>query len=225
MSQSFEQTYVGLPIPNIDDQFFLEGYPKDVENRIFSIEPHKLALSIIEKYPVFNQIIQQDTYHWLENEAAELHLTRDEVIEFTHGISAGYSFVIGIMTNIRFFRSDYDNIWKFIKDATFNGGIPIINGRESEDIDSTNVIEQVNFEIVENDASSYIFEAVVFEELMNDEIEVIEDMLAMSYKYREDDPVVSHIHGFEHGVYSAIQMYMQAHQEQVISELEVRFKI
>jgi hypothetical protein len=229
MNENYANTDCGLPVPSDDELFELQSnylMNPDSEFNLF-----KTATEIIFKNPAISEIIREDIHHWQKYEAIE-RLDAEEIKEYSNGICSGYAFFIGATTLIGFIRSEHQNINDYLSDT--NNGIPILNINEREkkrinDVRKGNAIIEIldgNEDIEDSSdlafvhAGQYIFEAVRFEQLLNDEMDNIDEMLHNQYENDCDGRVISNIDGFKHGVANAIEMYMQIEEERIIERLE-----
>jgi len=237
---SFEQNHHGIPTPNELEFTLLAA--DTLESGL--VNPHELGANIIHKNPNLKKVLSKDIFHWIENIAKQMDMEQDEILEFAEGIDTGFSFFIGTITNIRFLRSGFKNVYEFI-DATSTSGdtIPLVGERELQRVESVRlgaaIIDPIvakgfvadSSDLASSHTTDYIINSKAFSELLEIEFNGIElalvDKIPRRFyddeglRYREIERLsVARISGFEHGVETAVEMYQQVAQEQIIAKLE-----
>jgi hypothetical protein len=237
---SFGNNFNGIPILNeLEFELLAADTPG---SRI--VNPHELGRRVIHENPNLKEVLSQDIFHWIEYYARQIDMEQDEISEFAEGIDAGYSFFIGVITNIRFLRSDYDDVYEFIR-LTLDSGdsIPLVGERELDRIEKVRlgvaVIDQDvkteyvgdSSDLASSHASVYLINSKAFRELLEIEFSGIEQAFVDKFprilyeneelRWHEIERLASaRITGFEHGIDTAVEMYLQVDQERLIVQLE-----
>lgn len=237
---SFEQNHNGIPIPN-EHEFALLAADSSDSGLVNSSE---LGSWVIHENPNLKEILHEDIFGWIGNQARQMNLEQDEVSEFAEGMDTGFTFFIGTITNIQFLRSGYQDVYEFIRANSDSGeSIPVVGERELQRIKKVRlgvaVIDTViqteyvgdSSDLASAHATAYLINSEAFRELLEIEFSGIEQVLAGKFprklyedaelRWNEIERLASaRITGFEHGVDAAVEMYLQVAEEQVIMKLE-----
>ena len=222
MSEIAELSYCSLPILSNEELLVLQADE--------AISYGIVGYHVMQRNPYFYDIIQHDIEQWYEHEAPKIG--DDELFEFIEGIEAGYKFFIGVVTTIKLMRRQHIETESFMEGALIVGTVPQIGPREVERIQLVRSgeaeidhciygLDAKSNELADRDASQYLYyQAFRLQILFNNELEDIEQTMGDAYGSADDERVIAHINGFEHGVANAIEMYLQAAEEAVIVSYE-----
>jgi hypothetical protein len=230
MIENVKANFCGLPIPDNEEAILLQ-VEQDATNPGEALGVDFLAFAIIQRNKNISLIIQQDIDQWNESIDGRMQSVQNAA-EFTSGIEAGYSFMIGLISAIRYMRGNYDSIKDFLSFGVENGDIPLIGRKEVSrirgvlsgeaiiDRGSHGEYAETSSDIAYYDAWDYVDESLVLDEMIQLEKNIIRNMLERNYKTEEKSCVDSHIDGFERGLQNAVELYLQVAEERVIEKIE-----
>jgi hypothetical protein len=229
MAEGTEQTYLGLPIPDFQESWFLELHQADMFGDDVSIPV--MANMLMVRNPMIGAIIKHDLNHWSQYEAGD-NMDPEEALEYMSGIEAGYEFFIGFVGVVRYMRSGQTNLQSFLDTVPLHEGVSDIGVKERDRIkavrsDKATIdvpahgADITSSDLALMDASDYLCEAVRLQDLMTQETVRLEAIVTQDdHSGQAKRLAQSHVKGFKHGVANAIELYIQSREQKLIARLQ-----
>jgi len=231
MAEKIKESFCGLPIPDNEEALLIA-----VESNFYkpgeALGTDLLAFAILQRGKYLNIAIQRDIDQWMSSIDASMQ-SIETAQEFTSGIEAGYSFIIGAVSAFRYMRGNYDSMKDFLRNGPERGDIPllgrkeidrlysILNGDAIIDRFSHGDYAETSADIAFFDAWDYINESLVLEEMIKQEKKNINSMLRVNYREKKEQAFIdAHLQGFDRGLQNCIELYLQVEEEKVIQKIE-----
>lgn len=230
MFENTKENFCSLPIPNNEEALLLQ-VEQDTLNPGEAPGVDFLAFAIIQRNKNISLVIRLDIDQWVDSIDGRM-LSEQNAAEFTAGIESGYSFMIGLISAIRYMRGNYESIKDFLSCGAENGDIPllgkkevnrisqVLNGQAPVDKGSHGEYVETSADIAYFDAWDYVDESLVLDEMIRLEKNIIRNMLDKNYGPEEKGCIDSHIDGFERGIQNAVELYLQVAEEKVIEKID-----
>ncbi|GAC1390465.1 MAG: hypothetical protein NVSMB46_00170 [Candidatus Saccharimonadales bacterium] len=219
-----ERYLYGLPIPNEfeGDMLSIKNGPRTID------EQENDSISYIFNQilcccPELKSLIMSDMH---ESASRYQFLSEDEQTEFYVGIWDGYGFLIGNVEFLYFLRSPDSNIQQYMENGiTELGTVPMLTKNEQARIQLVRngkallglqeKLVKSSAELAAIDAKDYLFEAVRFDHVFEEELRQTLTLLSQgsSDKEKMSSEVEAYDQGFTHGFEQAIEMYIQMETE------------
>jgi hypothetical protein len=225
--------YLGMPVPTLFEEDVLklkleQGFEADDQLTIpFIFE------AVLHRNPRIQEIINHDIRQLIQYEIAEL--SDAEQSEYISGVLDGYSFMLGTITYIHYLRSGSHDFTEYLDGIPEKDNeLPLLDPgqiRRIKQVRTGQAIVDCSREVIDDskdlaffDTGDYMFEALRMEEIYGaEEQAMIEQLQNMKgRKPLDENSLLAHINGFHHGTEQAIEMYIQAREEDLIRNLESR---
>jgi hypothetical protein len=231
MTEKIKENFCGLPLPDNEEVLLLQ-IEQNFDMPGEALGTDLLAFAILQRGKYLSMAIQRDIDQWMDSIDARMQSVQS-AREFTAGIEAGYSFIIGTISAFRYIRGDYSSMKDFLRDGPGRGDIPLLGRKEIDrlysvmngsaiiDHGSHGDYAETSADIAYYDTWDYVFESLALEEMINKEKQNISDMLSINYREKDEQVLIeTHIKGFERGLQNGVELYLQVAEEKVIDQIE-----
>lgn len=212
------EEHLGLPVLNVDEYEMVHDYlESDHVEGILTVEN---LFEVVEfKRPNIRRLIEFSKSEYMGDEEEGPTV---EGIEICDGIESGYEFIVGCLTYTYFLRSGSLTLEDFIgnlpkathvlplrKNSQLYRTMRFLSGAAIFDLAHHELIDDSS-ELATLDTGDYLFNVPHMDALIDAE----KDLLV---KTMSDEG--EHIQGFEIGVESAVEMYIQSREQQILNRL------
>ncbi len=231
MAEKIKESFCGLPIPDTEEALLIQ-IEHNFDRPGEALGTDLLAFAILQRGKYLSMAIQRDIDQWMTSIDARMQSV-DTAREFTAGIEAGYSFIIGTISAFRYIRGNYASIKDFLREGPERGDIPLLGRKEIDRIYSVvsgdaivdypahGEYAETSADIAYLDAWDYVNESLVLEEMITQEKSNIAGMLTHNYSGQDGQPLIeAHLRGFDRGLQNCVELYLQVAEEKVIEKLE-----
>lgn len=235
MAEFYQESFFGVPVLSLDEQFELElelfrdELPSS-EDTLMS----KIVTTVIKQSPNIPALIDGDIYQTLKTEGED-DMSDEDKAAFGHGVYDGYEFVIAVVTYTRFLRARSagfaGDIEDYLAEMRQQKAAPAITRAERQRLRSVrrgeaavdvNTYTQegtqwldTSDELAEFDFGRYLWYSTTFEALVANSLGVdINEILA-----REDKGYWKRA-GLLIGLSNAVEMYTQSYEHRALEPLE-----